>query len=169
MTQIRDSNLEGTDAIRSDNLPLASPGAFLYTGARRDIVGLGSIPTLDPTLKDRPSNIAILKDANCSQEGRKNIKLITSGFRLYIIGGRVRKAPWLSPHTAEQQKRMWHHSSLAMGEKQVADEWGFKSTNVSRSQSPHDTAEPRSNKDGRGNEEGGEPPSRSYLEDGRTK
>lgn len=133
MTQVRQSNLESTDASRSDNLPLVSPGASLYPESCRNGAALGSVPTLDITSKDRPSNIAILKDAHCWQEG-----------------GRVGKASWLSPHTAEEQKRMWYHSSLAMGEKQVADEWGFKSTSVSRSQSPHDTAEPRSAKDSRG-------------------
>ncbi|EMD65847.1 hypothetical protein COCSADRAFT_35831 [Bipolaris sorokiniana ND90Pr] len=150
MTQVRQSNLESTDASRSDNLPLVSPGASLYPESCRNGAALGSVPTLDITSKDRPSNIAILKDAHCWQEGKRNIRLIKSSFRSYIIGGRVGKASWLSPHTAEEQKRMWYHSSLAMGEKQVADEWGFKSTSVSRSQSPHDTAEPRSAKDSRG-------------------
>jgi hypothetical protein len=72
---------------------LVSPGAFLYTEACRNIVALGSIPTLDITSKDKPSNIAILEDVHYWQEGKRNIRLITSGFRSYIIGGRVGKAP----------------------------------------------------------------------------
>jgi hypothetical protein len=64
----------------------------------------------------------------------------------YSTGGaRLWKAPWPVAHTAEEQKRMWHHSSLDMGEKQVADKWGFESTCVSRSRSPINAAEPAAN------------------------
>lgn len=31
---------------------------------------------------------------------------------------------------------MWHHDSLGVGERKVADEWGFSSTGVSRVPTP---------------------------------
>ncbi|KAF2258908.1 hypothetical protein CC78DRAFT_89228 [Lojkania enalia] len=48
------------------------------------------------------------------------------------------KYPFIGPHTAEYQKRLWYCQSLGMTAK-VQDHWGFSSTGVSRSQSRCDT------------------------------
>jgi hypothetical protein len=145
MTQTRASNLKSTDVGLSDNLTLNSKGAFPYLSDPRDGAALFPIPTSDITSKDKASDTATLKDIPRHQEDGRNASFTTSSFPSCNRGGNgVNKAPWLVPHTAEEQKYMWHHASLGMGEKQVADEWGFKSTAVSRSQSPHDAAEPRS-------------------------
>jgi hypothetical protein len=145
MTQTRASNLKSTDAGLSDNTTSNSKGAFPYLGGPRDGAALFPIPTFDITSKDEASDTATLKDVPWHQEDGRNASFTTSGFLSCNRGGNgVDKAPWLVPHTAEEQKYMWYHASLGMGEKQVADEWGFKNTSVSRSQSPHNAAESRS-------------------------
>lgn len=153
MTQVRHSNLESTDASRSDNLPLVSLGASPCPESCRNRAALDSIPTLDTGSKDGPSNTAIFKDSRCWQEE----------------GDKVDKVPCPSPHTTEEQRYMWYHSSPAIGEEQVADGRNMKSTSVSRSQSSHSAAEPQSTKNDRGSKGDRKSPSRSDLEDGRTK
>jgi hypothetical protein len=84
---------------------------------------------------------------------KKNTSLTTSDFCSYNTGGdkvdRVDKVPSLSPHTTEEQRHMWYHSSPAMGEEQVADERNIKSTSVSRSQSSDSAAELQNTKNDR--------------------
>lgn len=170
MTQVRHSNLESTDASRSDNLPLVSLGASPCPESCRNRAALDSIPTLDTGSKDGPSNTAIFKDSRCWQEGKRNTSLTTSDFCSYNTeGDKVDEVLLLSPHTTEEQRYMWYHSSPAIGEEQVADGRNMKSTSVSRSQSSHSAAEPQSTKNDRGSKGDRKSPSRSDLEDGRTK
>lgn len=48
---------------------------------------------------------------------------------------------WTCTHSTEEQKRLWHHDSLGVGERKVADQWGFSSTGVSRVPSPEPLSE----------------------------
>ncbi|KAF2822384.1 hypothetical protein CC86DRAFT_78127 [Ophiobolus disseminans] len=43
---------------------------------------------------------------------------------------------YTTPHSAEDQKRIWYHDSLQIGTKHVQDEWGFHSTAGSRACTP---------------------------------
>ncbi|KAF1923098.1 uncharacterized protein M421DRAFT_426205 [Didymella exigua CBS 183.55] len=145
MTQTRASNLESTNPGLLDNLTLNSKSEVPYLGGPRNGAALFPNPTFDVTSKDVASDTATSKEIPCHQEDEKNTSSTASGFLSCNRGGnKVNKAPWLVPHTAEEQKNMWYHASLGMGKKQVADEWGFKSTSVSRSHSPHDAAKPQS-------------------------
>jgi hypothetical protein len=145
MTQKCASNLERTDTVLSDNLTLKSKVEGPCPGGPGDGAALFPTPTFNIASKVVASDTPLLKDTPWHQEDARNTSFTTSGFLSCNRGGNgVDKAPWLVPHTAEEQKYVWYYASLGMGEKQVADEWGFKSTTVSRSQSPHDAAEPRS-------------------------
>jgi hypothetical protein len=143
MSQKHVGSLKSTDAGFSDNLTLKSKGAVPCFGGVRNGAALFPVPTVDITSKDVASDTATSKDIQWHQEDRRHASVTTSGF-LSCNRGRnaVGRAPWLMPHTAEEQKYIWYHTSLGMGEKQVADEWGFKSTCVSRSQSPQNATEP---------------------------
>lgn len=50
---------------------------------------------------------------------------------------RTMQNPWLVSNLAEYQKHTWYIASLDMGCDKVKDTWGFHSTSVSRSHSPH--------------------------------
>jgi hypothetical protein len=116
MTETRHGNLEITDASRSDILSLVSPGAPSHPEARNG-AALSLIPTFEITSKDTPSDADTPKGISCHQS-EINTRLTTNNFCTYKIGrDRVNKIPWLVPHTAKEQKRMWHQSYLAIGEK----------------------------------------------------
>jgi hypothetical protein len=170
MARVRHSNLESTDASRSDDLPLVSLGAPPCPESCRNRAALDSIPTLDTGSKDGPNNTAIFKDSRCWQEGKRNTSLTTSDFCSYNTeGDKVDEVLLLSPHTTEEQRYMWYHSSPAIAEEQVANGRNMKSTSISRSQSSHSAAEPQSTKNDRGSKGDMKSPSRCDLEDGGTK
>jgi hypothetical protein len=132
--------LKSVDAI--NGRASISESTIACSECRRHKEGLDTVHTLNFAQHTESGDRAFGPATSLHQHDEKDSKPTSS--KPYPCNAEkksIRQGPWLIPHTAECQKRMWYGSSLGIGTKHVVDVWGFSSTSVSRSQSPDNVTE----------------------------
>jgi hypothetical protein len=138
MARARSKSVDATNRLTP-----VSESVIAYSEFRRH-EGLDAVPTLNISEQYESEDVAFCRDTPPYQHDERESKLIASKVcPPDTERENTGRGPWLVPHTAEFQKRLWYRSSLGMGTKHVVDEWGFSSTSVSRTQSPDAAIEPQ--------------------------